>query len=47
MKNVVLWDVALYGSCTNLRFGETYRLHHQDWKNPRSRNNVSGNYESL
>jgi hypothetical protein len=29
MKNVVFWDVALYGSCKNRRFRGTYRLHLQ------------------
>jgi hypothetical protein len=26
MKNDVIWDVTLYGSCNNRRFGGTYRL---------------------
>jgi hypothetical protein len=29
MKNGVFWDVMLYGSCMNRRFGGTYHLHHQ------------------
>jgi hypothetical protein len=33
MKNAVLWDVMLYGSCKNLRFRGTWRLHHQGDKN--------------
>jgi hypothetical protein len=33
MKNAVLWNVTLCGSCKNLRFGGTYRLHHQCGKN--------------
>jgi hypothetical protein len=27
MRNAAFWDVALYGSCHNLRFRGTYRLH--------------------
>jgi hypothetical protein len=33
MKNAVFWDVTPCGSCKNLRFGETYRPHHQSDKN--------------
>jgi hypothetical protein len=29
MKNAHFWDVTLYGSCRNGRFGGTYRLYHQ------------------
>jgi hypothetical protein len=29
MKYVVIWDVSLRDSCTNLRFRGTYRLHLQ------------------
>jgi hypothetical protein len=36
MKNAVVWDVALCGSCKNRRFGGTYRLHHQGDKNRRA-----------
>jgi hypothetical protein len=43
MKNFVFWDVTLYGSCKNQRFGGTYRLHHQGDKNRRARNNASAN----
>jgi hypothetical protein len=32
MKNVVFWDVALFGSWINRRFGGTYRLHLQGKK---------------
>jgi hypothetical protein len=32
MKNVVSWDVALYSSGVNRRFGGTYRLHLQGRK---------------
>jgi hypothetical protein len=38
MKNGVFWDVTPCGSCNNLRFGGTYRLHYQDDKNRRERN---------
>jgi hypothetical protein len=31
------------GSCKNLRFGGTYRLHHQGGRSQRARNNVSSN----
>jgi hypothetical protein len=41
MKNDVFWDVAPCGSCEHLRFGGTYRLHHQSDKNRRTRSNVS------
>jgi hypothetical protein len=33
MKNVVFWDVAMYGSSKNRRYGGTYRLRHQGNKN--------------
>jgi hypothetical protein len=36
MENAVLWDVTPRGSCKNIRFGGTYRLDHQDKKNPDS-----------
>jgi hypothetical protein len=32
MKNVVFWDVELYSSWVNRRFGGTYRLHLQGRK---------------
>jgi hypothetical protein len=32
MKNAVFWDLALYISCANRRFGGTYRLHLQGRK---------------
>jgi hypothetical protein len=32
IKNVVFWDVALYRSWVNRRFGGTYRLHLQGRK---------------
>jgi hypothetical protein len=41
MKNAVFWDVTPCGFCKNLRFGGTYRLHHQGDKNRRARNNVN------
>jgi hypothetical protein len=44
-KSAVLWDVTPCGSCKNRCFGKTYRLHHQDDKNQRNRNNVSSNYQ--
>jgi hypothetical protein len=34
MKNVIFWDVALYRSCVNRRFGGPYRLHLQGRKIP-------------
>jgi hypothetical protein len=40
-KNTVFSDVTRCGSCKNLRFGGTYRLHHQGDNNRRARNNVS------
>jgi hypothetical protein len=43
MKNGVFWDFTPCGSYKNLRFGGTYRLHHQGDKNRRARNNVSSN----
>jgi hypothetical protein len=33
MKKAVFWDIPQCGSCKNLCFGETYRLHHQSDKN--------------
>jgi hypothetical protein len=30
MMNAVFWDVTLYRSCKNRRFGGTHRVHHQD-----------------
>jgi hypothetical protein len=36
----VFCDVTPCGSCKNRRFGETYRLQHQDGKKRRARNNV-------
>jgi hypothetical protein len=38
MKNAVFWDVTLYGSCDNRRFGVTYHLYHQGDKNQRDWN---------
>jgi hypothetical protein len=38
MKNSVVWDLKLCGSCKNRRFGGTYRHHHQGDKNRRSKN---------
>jgi hypothetical protein len=32
MKNAVFWDATPCGSCKNLRFGGTYRLHQDDKK---------------
>jgi hypothetical protein len=32
MKNAVFWDVTLYGSCKNRRFGGTYYLDNQSEK---------------
>jgi hypothetical protein len=32
-------------SCKNRRFGGKHRIHHQDGKNRRTRNNVSSNYQ--
>jgi hypothetical protein len=37
MKNII-WDVMPCGSCKSLRFGGTYRLHHQVEKNQQARN---------
>jgi hypothetical protein len=34
MKNTVFWDVTPCGSCKNLRFEGTWRLHHQGNMNP-------------
>jgi hypothetical protein len=42
-KNVVFWDVTLFGHCKNRHFGGTYRLHHQDDKNQRARSNFNSN----
>jgi hypothetical protein len=47
MKNAVFWDVKPRGSGKNLRFGGTYRLHHQNGKNKRARNNVGSARELL
>jgi hypothetical protein len=33
MKNGVFWDVTPCGSCNNRRFGGTWRLFHQGYKN--------------
>jgi hypothetical protein len=33
MKNAVFWDMTPYGSYNVRRFGGTYRLLHQGWKN--------------
>jgi hypothetical protein len=33
LKNAVFWDVALCGCCKNRRFGGTYRLLHQGYRN--------------
>jgi hypothetical protein len=32
MKSAVFWEATPCGSCKNRRFGERYRLHHQDEK---------------
>jgi hypothetical protein len=40
-KNGVFWDVTLWGSCKNRRFGGTWRLLHQGDKNRWTRNNTS------
>jgi hypothetical protein len=45
MKNAILWDVTLCGSCKNQRFGGMYCLHHQGEKNQQARNNVSSNWQ--
>jgi hypothetical protein len=37
LKTAVVWNVKPCGSCNNRHFGETYRFHHQDDKNPRTR----------
>jgi hypothetical protein len=42
MKNAVFWDVTPCGS-KNRCFGGTERLHHQDDKDRRTRNNVGRN----
>jgi hypothetical protein len=44
MKNAVFRDVTPCGCFKNLRFGGTYRLHHQDEMNQRARN-VSSNWQ--
>jgi hypothetical protein len=41
VKNAVFWDVTPCGSCKNLRFRGTYRLHHQSERNQRVRRYVS------
>jgi hypothetical protein len=46
MIDAVVWDGTSCGSCKNRRFGENYRLHHQDDKNQRARNNVSSNWQT-
>jgi hypothetical protein len=46
MKNVVLWDLTPCDSCKNRRFGGAQRLHHQDDKNRRARNNVSSKWKA-
>jgi hypothetical protein len=43
IKNAVIWDVMLCGSCENRRFAGTYRLQHQGEENQRARNNASSN----
>jgi hypothetical protein len=45
MKNAVFWDVTLCGSYKNRRFVGTYRIHHQDDRNRRARNNASGMWQ--
>jgi hypothetical protein len=45
IKNAVFWDVTLCDFCKNIRFGGTYRLHHQGDKNRQARNNVRKNYQ--
>jgi hypothetical protein len=42
MMNAVFWNVMPCGSCNYRVFGGTNRLHHQDEKNARASNNVSG-----
>jgi hypothetical protein len=46
MKNAVLWDVTLCGSCEDQRFGEMYSLHHRGDNQPAS-NNVNSNKQFL
>jgi hypothetical protein len=43
MKNAILWDVMLCGSCKNRRFGGTFRFYRQGDKNRLPKNNVSSN----
>jgi hypothetical protein len=38
-KNTVFWDMTPCDSCNDQRFTRTYRLHHQDEKTQRVRNN--------
>jgi hypothetical protein len=42
MKNVVLWDVSLCGSCRNRRFGGTYHFHFQGENNQRTKSTLAG-----
>jgi hypothetical protein len=41
MKNSVFWDVTPCCSCKKRHFGGMYRLHLQEEKHQRARNNVS------
>jgi hypothetical protein len=47
MKNSVFWDVTPCDSYKNLRFGETYQLHHQRGKNQRLRTNLAATRNSV
>jgi hypothetical protein len=44
MKNGVIWDVTLCGSCKNRRFRGTYHVHHQSDKTQPARNNINSNH---
>jgi hypothetical protein len=41
VKNVVCWDVSPCGSCSNQRFGGTYRLHLHGENNQRTKNTLA------
>jgi hypothetical protein len=41
MKNVVFWDLSLYGSCRKRRFEETHSLHLQGENNQRTKNTLA------
>jgi hypothetical protein len=45
MKNVVFCDITRCGSCKNRTFRGIYHLHHQGYKNQRTRKNVKSNYQ--